>query len=145
MNRGFAVNASAVIDAAISLVWNALTKHEFIKHYMFGTNVVTDRQVGSPVVWKGEWQGKSYEDKGTILRFEEERAFSYSHFIPLSGKPDNPEHYHTVTIELERKGHQTGIALTQDNNASAEARDHSQKQWEGMLDRLKTLLEGASA
>lgn len=85
MNRGFAVNASAVIDAAISLVWNALTKHEFIKHYMFGTNVVTDRQVGSPVVWKGEWQGKSYEDKGTILRFEEERAFSYSHFIPLSG------------------------------------------------------------
>jgi uncharacterized protein YndB with AHSA1/START domain len=143
MNRGFIAKASAVIDAPISLVWNALTTPEFIKQYMFGTTVVTDWQVGSPIVWRGEWQGKSYEDKGKVLRFEEERALSYSHFSTLSGRPDNPENYHTVMIELERKGNQTVIALTQDNNTSTEARDHSQKNWEVMLDGLKKLLEGA--
>jgi Activator of Hsp90 ATPase homolog 1-like protein len=50
-----------------------------------------------------------------------------------------------VTIELERTGVRTVVALTQDNNATAEARDHSQKNWEMMLDGLKTLLERATS
>ena len=40
---------------------------EAIKQYMFGTNVVTDWREGSPITWKGEWQGKSYEDKGVMF------------------------------------------------------------------------------
>jgi uncharacterized protein YndB with AHSA1/START domain len=134
-----------VIDAPISVVWDALTKPELIKWYMFGTNVVADWQVGSPIVWKGEWQGETYEDNGKVLRVDEERGLSYSHFSPLSGEPDEPGNYHTVTIELERTGDRTIVALTQDNNATAEARDHSQKNWEMVLDGLKTLLERATS
>jgi hypothetical protein len=64
MNKNLTAKASVVIEAPISVVWDALTKPELIKRYMFGTNVVADWQVGSPIVCKGEWQGKTYEDKG---------------------------------------------------------------------------------
>lgn len=52
-----------------------------------------------------------------------------------------PENYHTVTIELSGEGAQTTVKLSQDNNATEEAREHSEKNWQMMLDGLKKLLE----
>lgn len=92
----------------------------------------------------GEWQGRSYEDKGVILRFEPTRLLQYSHFSPLSGLPDTPEHYHTVTIELSDEGNRTRVSLTQDNNPSEEAREHSERNWQLMLAGLKELVEQAA-
>ena len=83
---------------------------------MFGTNVISDWYEGSPIVWKGEWQGKPYEDKGHIFQFKPEQTIQYSHFSPLSGLPDEPENYHTVTIELTTAGNRTNVSLAQDNN-----------------------------
>ncbi len=108
---------------------------------MFGTRVVSDWREGSPIIWKGEWQGKSYEDKGVILQFKPGRTIQYSHFSPLSGLPDKPENYHTVTIELSGEGNQTRVSLAQDNNPTEQARDHSEKNWEMMLTALKKFLE----
>jgi uncharacterized protein YndB with AHSA1/START domain len=108
---------------------------------MFGTNVVSDWKEGSPIVWKGEWQGKKYEDKGVILKLEPEHLIQYSHFSPLSGKPDLAENYHTVTIELSGDKAQTHISLSQDNNPTEQARKHSEKNWVMMLASLKELLE----
>ena len=141
MNKGLIAKVSTTINTPSAKVWEALTKPEIIKQYMFGTNVVSDWQVGSSIVWKGEWQGKSYEDKGKILEFEKERILQYSHFSPLAGKPDVPENYHTVTIELSGDGGQTTVTLSQDNNATEEAREHSEKNWRMMLEGLKKLLE----
>ena len=122
-------------------MWDALTNPDQIRKYMFGTNVVSDWQVGSPIVWKGEWQGKPYEDKGTILKIEQERLVRYSHFSPLSGQPDVPENYHTVTIELSGAGDRTRVSLSQDNNATQEEQEHSAANWSMMLVSLKKLLE----
>ncbi len=108
---------------------------------MFGTNIISDWKEGSPIVWKGEWEGKKYEDKGLILKLEPGRLIQYSHFSPLSGQQDSPENYHTVTIELSGKGNQTFVSLLQDNNETEEARKHSENNWEMMLDGLKKLLE----
>ncbi|MCL5257970.1 MAG: SRPBCC domain-containing protein [Patescibacteria group bacterium] len=141
MDKNLIAKVSTIINTPIAQVWEALTKPEIIKQYMFGTNVVSDWKVGSSIVWKGEWQGKSYEDKGKILKFEEERILQYSHFSPLTGKPDVPENYHTVTIELFSDGTQTTVTLSQDNNATEEDREHSEKNWQMMLDGLKKLLE----
>lgn len=141
MDKELIAKVSTTINASIAKVWEALTNPEIIKRYMFGTNVISDWKVGSSIVWKGEWQGRSYEDKGKILKLEEERVLQYSHFSPLAGKPDVPEHYHTVTIELGSDGAQTTISLLQDNNTTEEAREHSEKNWNIMLDGLKKLLE----
>src|SRR6187399_1192874 len=99
----YVAKAQAIINANTAKVWNALTNPEMIKKYMFGATVISDWKEGSKIIWKGEWEGKSYEDKGKILRFEPEKSLQYSHFSPLSGLHDNPENYHIVTIDLEEK------------------------------------------
>ena len=133
--------ASVTIDATIGNVWDALVTPEAIKQYMFGTTVVTDWREGSPISWKGEWEGKPYEDKGTILQLKPGRSLQYSHFSPRSGLADTQENYHIVTIELSDEGDQTRVSLAQDNNATAEAREHSERNWQMMLTALKKFLE----
>jgi uncharacterized protein YndB with AHSA1/START domain len=140
-DKEFIAKTSITVYAPVARVWEALVSPDMIKQYMFGTNVVTDWKEGSPVIWQGEWQGKAYKDKGTILKIEPERVLQYSHFSPLSGQADSPENYHTVTIALSGEGQQTMVTLTQDNNESEEAREHSEKMWQMMLESLKKFLE----
>ena len=142
MDKDLIARSSIVINAPVDLVWKALVDPDAIRQYMFGTQVVSNWKVGSPIIWKGEWQGKSYEDKGVILQFQPERTLQYSHFSPLSGMPDQPENYHTVIVELSPEGNQTKVVLAQDHNASEDERAHSEKNWEGMLAALKKYVEG---
>jgi uncharacterized protein YndB with AHSA1/START domain len=129
------------IDAPLAKVWNALVDPAIIKHYMFGADVVSDWGKGRPITWKGEWKGKAYEDKGVILAIEPERRLQYTHFSPLSGVPDVPANYHTVTIDLLRDAGGVHVTLSQDNNQTPEAREHSEKNWSMMLTSLKQYLE----
>jgi len=139
---GTVAKASIVINATPADVWEALTTPDAIKEYMFGTTVVSDWQVGSPIVWKGEWQGRAYEDKGEILRFDADRCVSYTHYSPLTGAPDVPESYHTVTVELLPQDGGTRVDLEQDNNASDDERAHSEANWKTMLEGLRGYVEG---
>ncbi len=141
MDKGLVAQASTTIDAPAAEVWDALTDPAKIKQYMFGTTVNSRWETGSPIVWKGEWKGQTYEDKGVILRLEPTRVLQYTHFSPLSGLPDVPENYHTVTIDLSPQGTQTLVALSQDNNATEQAREQSEANWRTMLADLKALLE----
>ncbi len=141
MNKGLIAKTSISINAPVGRVWDALINPELIGQYMFGTSVISDWKQGSPIAWKGEWQGKKYEDRGVILKLKPERLIQYSHFSPLSGKPDLPENYHTVTVELVSDGAETTVSLSQDNNPTEQAREHSEKNWKMMLASLKKLLE----
>lgn len=140
-DEGLIARAATFIAADPSAVWSALVEPAAIKEYMFGTTVSSDWREGSPITWSGEWQGRSYEDRGTILRVEQGRSLRYSHFSPLSGLPDEPRNYHTVTIELTPEEAGTRVSLTQDGSATAEARDHSEQNWRAMLDSLKGYVE----
>jgi len=141
MNNKLIAHASIIVHAPVSTVWNALVEPKIIKQYMFGSDVVSDWLEGSPIIWKGEWQGKPYEDRGMILKFKPGRMIQYSHFSPLSGLPDEPENYHTVSIELVEVGDSTRVSLAQENNATVEEAEHSGKNWEMMLAAMKKLLE----
>ena len=133
--------ASTVVEAPKEEVWEALTDPDLISRYMFGTQVSTDWEVGSPIAWKGEWDGRWYQDKGTILELNPLRLLRYSHFSPLSGMADSPENYHIVTIEIAGDGSTTTVHLSQDNNETTEAREHSAANWQTMLDGLKDVVE----
>lgn len=133
--------ATTSIDAPAAKVWDALVDPASIKQYMFGTDVSSDWKEGGAITWKGEWQGKAYEDKGTIRRIEPGRVLEYTHFSPLAGLPDAPENYHTVTVELSGNGSSTNVALSQDNNPTDEEREHSEKNWRMMLEGLKKFVE----
>ena len=133
--------SSITIHAPGDRVWDALVNPAAIKQYMFGTDVKSDWKKGSPIRWKGEWQGKAYEDKGVIREIEPGRALQYTHFSPLGGLPDKPENYHTVTIQLSPEGNRTRLSLTQDNNPTEETRAHMEKNWGMVLEGLKKLVE----
>jgi len=137
----FVATAETEIEAPPKRVWTALTDPDEIEKYMFGSHVITDWKVGSPIVWKGEYEGKKYEDKGKILEFEPERLLRVTHFSPLSGEEDVPANYHTLTYELESSGGKTRVALSQDNNRTVEAAEHSKANWEKMLSGLKKVVE----
>jgi uncharacterized protein YndB with AHSA1/START domain len=141
MNRGFVARSSIDVNATAERLWTALTDPASIKQYFFGTTLDSSWRVGSPITWKGEWQGKQYEDRGVILTFDAPRTLAYTHFSPLTGQPDTPENYHTVTITLSPSGKGTRVTLQQDNNATEEERAHSEKNWEMVLSGLKTFVE----
>lgn len=134
--------AQTTIDAPRADVWHALVTPAEIAKYMFGAEVVSDFTEGSRIVWRGEWKGKPFEDRGTVRRVVPGRLLEYTHYSPLSGLPDEPSSYHTVTIELAGDGPATRVVLTQDNNPTEQARAHSEGNWAAMLQGLKRVVEG---
>jgi uncharacterized protein YndB with AHSA1/START domain len=137
----FVAKAEIDVGAPPSDVWKALTDPELIAKYFFGSQVKTDWRPGSPIVWTGEYQGKSYEDKGEVLGVEPNRRLRVTHFSPMTGQPDKPENYHTLTWELDERGDATHVSLTQDNNGSEEEAEHSTANWEMVLGGLKKTVE----
>jgi uncharacterized protein YndB with AHSA1/START domain len=133
--------ATIVIDAPLAKVWDALLNPDLIEQYMFGARVVSDWKEGSTIVWKGEWEGTPYEDKGTILQIKPEHIIEYSHYSPISGKPDVPENYHKVLIKISPYKNKTKISLTQNKNETKAEKEHSEKNWQMMLNTLKELME----
>ena len=135
------------INAPRSEVWRSLTDPEKIKEYYLGATVETDWQVGSPITFKGEWDGKSYEDKGEILEVEPEQTLSYSHWSGMGGKRDAPENYHVVAVTLADRDGGTHVTLRQSNlqgGATDEDRAHREdyeKNWQQLLEGLKETAE----
>jgi uncharacterized protein YndB with AHSA1/START domain len=137
-------SASVVINANSSLVWKALTKPEIIKQYFFGTDTKTEWNVGGPITFSGEYQGKSYQDKGTVLAFEKEKLLSYNYWSSMSGIEDKPENYVIVSYKLTPEAEKTRLEIVQENIPTEEMKEHSVENWKKVLAQLKTLLEEGS-
>lgn len=141
MAENLIAKASIDIKATPAEVWHALTDPAMIKQYLFGTTVECDWKEGSAITYRGEWQGKAYEDKGTIMKIEPEHLLETTYWSSLGGKEDKPENYNLVRYELEPVAEGTKLTITQDNNATEEARAHSEQNWNMVLQTIKKLLE----
>jgi uncharacterized protein YndB with AHSA1/START domain len=122
-------------------VWDVITAPAAVKEFMFGTELVTDWTVGGPIVWRGEWEGKEYEDKGKILEFVPGQRLVHTHYSPLGGEADAPENYHKLTWTLEDEGATTRLTLSQDNNPTEQAAQHSQGMWDMLVADVKKIAE----
>ena len=142
MPRGFEAVKEVTIHATKREVWDALTDPDKVKQYMHGTEMSTDWREGSPIFWRGEWKGKPYEDKGTVLAVEPQKLLKYTHWSPMGGSEDKPENYHTVTYKLDGEDGTTKLTLTQDNNATKEeAEQMANDNWGPVLQGLKETVE----
>jgi len=146
-----AVQASQVkttVNAPPAAVWKALTNASSLKQFFFGSDVVTDWRIGSPIRFRGDWKGKPYEDKGTIQSFDVDRRLAFTHWSPLSKLEDKPENYHIVSFDLRPVNGGTEVVLTQTNQSDSEPltpemRQEYSKNWAMLLDGLKKVVEGA--
>jgi uncharacterized protein YndB with AHSA1/START domain len=139
---GHIARAEVIVKEHPTVVWKTLTDPDQVRSWMVGTTVTTDWQVGSPITWQGEMNGKPYEDKGEVLEADAPRRLSVTHYSPLMGQEDRPENYHTVTYTLTptRDG-RTTVALEQDGNDSQEQADQFSQNWQQMLESLKQTAE----
>lgn len=144
MNKELVVKKEIEINADASKVWNALINPELIKQYLFGTEAVSEWKIESPIMFRGEWEGNIYEDKGLISKLIKNKVFQYAFWSPLSGLQDKPENYANITYELMEKGEDTLLSVTQDNIKTEVMFNRTCENWEVILKGLKEAVEDNS-
>ena len=138
---GTVATAETDIHASPQRVWTALTEPEQIAEYMGGSRVETTWQAGSPITWSGEYDGHAYQDKGEVLAYDEPYLLSVTHYSPLMGQDDRPENYHTLVYTLTAVGDITRLSLTQDGCTDEAQAEQFSRNWQQMLEGLKTCAE----
>lgn len=149
MNQPLIIKNSITIDAPAAKVWNALTNPEETKKYMFGCEALSDWKEGSPLIWKGNFNGvELIAVKGVINKIQPNKYLEYTVIDPNNPKiPDLPENYLTVTCELTEQGGHTTLTATQgDYNTVAEGAERYQHSvdgggWGPVLDAIKVQVE----
>lgn len=141
MKKNLICEASVTINAGTSKVWKAITTPRLIKKYLFGTTASSDWREGSDITYEGEYEGKTYKDKGVIKKIEPEKIFRSTYWSSMGGKEDKPENYNMVTYKLTPKDGKTVVSLTQDNIQSEKEKEHMEENWKMTLKSLKKVVE----
>ncbi|MDG1384480.1 MAG: SRPBCC domain-containing protein [Flavobacteriaceae bacterium] len=135
MNKNLIATQSIKINTKAEKVWRILTDPEKIKIYLFGTETTTVWNVGSPILFQGDYNGQRYKDKGTVIKNIENSLLSYHYWSGFSGLEDQPENYSVVTYKIDDiSENSVTFTWTQKGFANKESQCHSE---EG----LKTILE----
>src|SRR3954465_13584428 len=85
-------------------VWSALTLPELVKQWQYGSDLLTTWEPGTPIMFRNEWNGLSFEQKGTVLEFIPKSRLKYSLFCNRPDLQDIPEHHFLMTYELTESG-----------------------------------------
>lgn len=141
MGSNLTLKKNIIIKAPITDVWEAITNPKLLKNTMFGCDIITSWEIGSPILFKGNWDGNEFEDKGTILNFRQEKLYQYSYWSNFSGLPDLPENYSIIQLELIKSSVDTIVLVEQHNLATHKMYQHSENNWHIALNSLKKYIE----
>lgn len=103
------------ILAPASKVWRALTEPELVKQWQYGSDLLTTWEPGTPIVFRNEWNGQVFEQKGTVLEFVPASRLKYSLFFPRPDLQDVPENHFFMTYELTESGGLTTLLFRQED------------------------------
>lgn len=106
------VTESIRIAAQPEQVWEAIVTPNAGKIWR-NADFNTDWQVGAPIEIEAEIGAKRYRNKGSVLHVEAASRLAYSYWSQVSGLPDVPQSYATVTMTLAADGGETLLTVTQ--------------------------------
>lgn len=143
METQLQAESSIRIHAPRNKVWEAIIRPEIVKRYFYEANLRADWRKGGEIVYSGFWDGKAYEDRGTILDYEEGFAVTM----------DFPGKYGKVTyalidqsdpniLNISTHEYSTVVNVTQSGVETEEQRKAAEKSWNEVLHKMKELLEG---
>jgi uncharacterized protein YndB with AHSA1/START domain len=131
-----------LINAPANKVWEALTNPALVKQWQYGSNVITDWNVGSPIRFRSEWEGTVYEQWGTVLEVTPHKLIKYSLFAPQPDVEDKPENYFTMIYQLEDQDGGTMLSIIQEDPRESTAdRSDDDEGGKAVLEALKNLVE----
>jgi uncharacterized protein YndB with AHSA1/START domain len=149
MSKELMVKSTVSIEAPAAKVWDALVNPEMTKKYMFGCAALSDWKPGSPLIWKGVFDGiEIVAVKGNIVEIKPGKYLAYTTIDPNSKTvADIPENYLTATYELTEEGGHTVLTATQGDFGKVAEGDKRYKEavdgggWEPILLEIKKLVE----
>ncbi|MEM7375147.1 MAG: SRPBCC domain-containing protein [Bacteroidota bacterium] len=136
-----------LFQASQEQVWDLLTNPAMTKQYMFGCEVLSDWQIGSPINWKGQTEDgqEIIYVTGEVTAIDPSKSVSFTMFDPNMGLKDIPENYASLTYEVSTSDEGTSLTLTQSYVPGAEngqkRYEDSLKGWEMILPAMKQLVE----
>ena len=72
------------INSSSAKVWDALVNPEKTKQYMFGCEAISDWKPGSPLLWKGSYEGKEMIFvKGIVLDNQPNKILKFTVIDPM--------------------------------------------------------------
>lgn len=142
MDKNLIASSNINIQSTPEKVWNVLTNPENIKEYLFGTEVLTDWNIGSPIIFQGEYDGQQYKDKGNVIENKKNELLKYDYWSGFSGLEDKSENYSLVTYKIEKLDDSSvNLNWHQQGFSSKEGQKHTEQGLKGMLEKIKELAE----
>lgn len=137
-----ATNISRItINATQQKVWETLTKPEFVKLWQYGSDLQTSWEVDSKIKFVTEWEGKIFEQWGTVLEFTPATKLRYSLFAPRPDLEDKPENYFEMVYTLTERNGQTNLEIIQEDNRPNAVQEEVQGEDNPILKMLKQIAE----
>jgi uncharacterized protein YndB with AHSA1/START domain len=137
-----AINISRImINAPLEKVWDTLTKSEFVKLWQYGSDLQTNWEVGSKIKFVTEWEGKIFEQWGTVLEFNPTTKLRYSLFAPRPNLKDSQENYFNMVYALTADGGQTKLEIIQEDNRLNAVQEEEQGEENSILKMFKQVAE----
>ena len=141
MAKALTAKCRIQIENTVDEAWKALVNPEIVEKYMLGSKQLSDWRKGSSIIWKKDFNGRKFEDKGEILEITPQKKLKYTHYSPDSGRPDAPENYQTVSVTLKENANGALVELTSDNNASENEKAMTEHIWAYYLQGLEIISE----
>jgi uncharacterized protein YndB with AHSA1/START domain len=108
-------DSNVKILAPAKKVWLALTSPGLVKQWQYGSDLLTTWEVGTPIIFRNEWNGQVFEQKGNVFEFVPESRLKYSLFFPRPDLQDTPEHHFFMTYELTESEGVTSLLVRQED------------------------------
>lgn len=96
-------------------VWAVVTEPAYVKQWQYGSDLETDWTEGSPIRFRSEWQGQTFEQWGTVLAVDPPVELRYELFAPRPGLEESSESSFTMTYTLEADQEGTTLTITQED------------------------------
>jgi hypothetical protein len=136
MSRNLIITKEGNILADTKKVWGVLTETSTDWNGVV-IETISEWKPNSTIIFSFVWDGKQYADKGVIVDFEPGKKFSHTYWSSFSGLRDEEKNYSKVQYELTTTDTGTILKLTHSNFATETMYDHSDRNWEDTLDKIK--------
>ena len=138
------IQYSVLIETGPDIVWEMLTKPEYMKQWM-GENemdieIETNWRVGQPIIIRGFHHAK-FENRGTVLVYQPNQFLKYNHLSSISRLPDITENYTSIEFRLNQTGGHTSLTITLENFPTESIKQHLDFYWKTTLNIIKNQAE----